>query len=229
MRYDFILFDADDTLFDFQATAKKCFLETSKSFGLPSNDENYYLYRDINQNLWDEYSLGKIEKKVIIKLRFSIYGEKIGKTIDPDAFAKIYEEKLSKTSILLPETVTTLQRLKSLNTKLYLITNGTKHVQRGRLALSGIEGFFDGIFISDEMGCSKPSSKYLEIVENSIKGFDRKRALICGDSLVSDIPLGTNNGIDTCFFNPNGISTVENVNYTYNIKSLSEIIKIIKN
>ena len=130
---------------------------------------------------------------------------------------------------MFPETVITLESLKSLGVNLYLITNGTKHVQRGRLTLSGIEGFFDGIFISDEMGCSKPSSKYLEIVENSIKGFDRKRALICGDSLVSDIPLGTDNGIDTCFFNPNGILPTKKVNYTYEIKSLREIIEIIKN
>ena len=41
MKYEFILFDADDTLFDFQKTAEKCFSETCKKLGVPYK-EGYY-------------------------------------------------------------------------------------------------------------------------------------------------------------------------------------------
>ena len=92
MKYDIILFDADDTIFDFQKTAEKCFLETSKILGLPYKTENYYLYRDINQYYWDLYAVGKIEKSKLLKLRFVDYGQKIGHEIKSDEFAKIYEK-----------------------------------------------------------------------------------------------------------------------------------------
>ena len=55
---------------------------------------------------------------------------------------------------------------------------------------------------------------------------DKNKALIVGDSLVSDMPLGIQNGVDTCFFNPKGIRT--DLPITYEIKSLPELLNILK-
>lgn len=226
MKYEFILFDADDTLFDFQKTAEKCFSETCKKMGVPYKDGYYQIYRDINQGYWDLFSLGKVEKSVLKKMRFVDFGKVIGFEIDADKFMPVYEQGLSDISILYPESIPTLEKVKALGLKTYLITNGLANVQRGRLKISGVGKYFDGIFISDEMGCSKPSKAYYDMVVSQIEGFDKSKALIVGDSLVSDIPLGINNGIDTCYLNHSGEKT--NLPITYEIKNVKGVLDILK-
>ena len=226
MKYDFILFDADDTLFDFQKTAEKCFSETCLKLGVPYKDGYYEIYRKINQGYWDLFSLGKVEKSVLKRMRFVDFGKAIGYEIDADEFMPIYEGSLANIAILYPDAVPTLEKVIELGAKCYLITNGLANVQRGRLKLSGLESFFDGIFISDEMGTSKPSKVYYDMVVSKIEGFDTSKALVVGDSLVSDMPLGIENGIDTCFYNPHGVKT--NLPITYEIKSLTELLDILK-
>ncbi len=226
MNYDFILFDADDTLFDFQKTAEKCFKETCLKLGVPYQDGYYEIYREINQGYWDLFSLGKVEKSVLKIMRFVDFGKAIGFKINAEEFMPIYEKSLSETAILYPDTIQTLEGVKNLGKKIYLITNGLANVQRGRLKLSDIGKYFDGIFISDEMGTSKPSKKYYDMVVSQIDGFDAKKALIVGDSLVSDIPLGLENGIDTCYLNHTNVTP--NLPITYEIKKVSDVLQILK-
>lgn len=226
MKYDFILFDADDTLFDFQKTAEKNFAETCKKLGVPYKEGYYQIYRDINQGYWDLFSLGKVDKNTLKKMRFVDFGKAIGFDVNADEFMPVYENGLANISILYPDSVPTLEKVIEMGAKCYLITNGLANVQRGRLKLSGVGKYFEGIFISDEMGCSKPSKTYYDLVVSQIDGFNPKRALIVGDSLVSDMPLGIENGIDTCYLNHSGEEP--NLKVTYQIKKVSEVLDIIK-
>ena len=224
MKYEFILFDADDTLFDFQQSARQSLLMASRKFNIPDSVFNYELYHSINQKYWDLYSLGKVSKTDLLYYRFFDYLKKIGYAVEVDKVAKSYEEILSKTCILFPTAKDTLSALKQAGLRLFLITNGTASVQRGRLSISGIEEYFEGVFISDDIGFTKPDKRFLEVVNSSISSFDKSKALIVGDSLLTDMTLGINCNIDTCFFNRSG----EEKKYqpTYEAKSFSEIRKI---
>ena len=226
MKYEFLLIDADDTLFDFQNTAKLAFKQTMKKLNVPYEDSLYPIYAKINQDLWDLYSLGKVSKQILKVKRFVDFGKEIGVEIDSQKAIPLYEEELSKTAILINGAEETLSKLKSLPVKLYIITNGTASVQRGRLALSGLDKYFDGIFISDEIGYSKPAKEFLNFVKDKIDGFCESLALIIGDSLVSDIPLGLENGIDVCLYNPNNIKV--NLPINYQIDDLLQILDVVK-
>lgn len=228
MVYKFLLFDADDTLFDFQSSAEKCFLETCKEFGFEKEKSDYSVYKVINQRLWDEYSRGERDKASVLVDRYSEYNETMGVYADPTEFQLSYEEKLAHTSIVFPETESCLKRLKADGYKIYLITNGVKYVQNTRLDLSGLRPYFDGIFISDELGVAKPSDEYFNAVASAIPDFDKDAALIIGDSLVSDIPLGKNNGVKTCFMNYFDEPLPENEIYDYKIRRLNELFKILE-
>ncbi|GIP18128.1 hypothetical protein J40TS1_37700 [Paenibacillus montaniterrae] len=60
MQYEIILFDADDTLFDYVKAEIYALTNTFEEFGvfiMPSQLESY---RKINQLLWDEYEKGAI-------------------------------------------------------------------------------------------------------------------------------------------------------------------------
>lgn len=225
MKYDIILFDADDTLFDFQKTAEKNFKNTCEKLGVPYKDGYYEIYRDINQGYWDLYSVGKVEKAVLKKMRFVDFGKAVGVTINADEFMPIYENGLSEIAILYPDTATVLEKIKNMGIRMFLITNGIAHVQRGRLSRSGIEHYFEQIFISDEVGFSKPQKEFLDFVEKSVKDFDRSKSLIVGDSLVSDIPLGIDNGIDTCYFNHTSEKT--DLKITYEITDLKQVLDLL--
>lgn len=227
MKYDILLFDADDTLFDFYHTGQTSFLKACKTVGLNATEKDYDVYSAINQKRWDLYSLGKITKEDVLLGRFEEYARVKKIDLDVRKFYELYEQNLSETAILHPETEKMLTLLKEAGARIFLITNGIKKVQRGRLALSGIRDFFEGIFISDEIGFKKPSVEYFDYVSSRIENFNPSQALIIGDSLVSDIALGINNNIDTCWFNKDNLPNTENIKPKYIISSLMQIFDII--
>ena len=228
MKYNTFLFDADDTLFDFYNTGKRSFLKACRDNGVPAIETDYDIYSEINQKRWDLFSKGLIDKQSVVIGRFDEYKSVKNVQFDSEDFFKEYEKNLSETCILFPETVEVLSSLKSDGARVYIITNGLKTVQRNRLSLSGLYPLLDGVFISDEMGFTKPSKEYFDLVEKGISNFDKKKTLIVGDSLVSDIPLGNNNGIDTCLINRDGKKIENDVPYTYEIKNLKELYKFVE-
>lgn len=44
--------------------------------------------------------------------------------------------------------------------QMYLVTNGTLSVQKGRLKSASISHYFEDIFISEELGYNKPGIEY---------------------------------------------------------------------
>ena len=70
-----------------------------------------------------------------------------------------------------------------------------------RIKKSGLEPFFDNIFISEKAGHQKPEKEYFDYVIENIQEKNRKNILIIGDSQSSDILGGVNSGIDTCWYN----------------------------
>lgn len=228
MKYDIFLFDADDTLFDFYNTGKKSFLKACLDKGVPAVETDYDIYSDINQKRWDLFSKGLMDKRSVVIGRFDEYKTVKNVDFDSEEFYEEYEKNLSETCILFPETIEVLTHLKSKGVRNYIITNGLKTVQRNRLSLSGLYPLLDGVFISDEMGVTKPQKEYFDLVEKGIPNFDKEKTLIVGDSLVSDIPLGNNNGIDTCLINRSGKKIESEVPYVYEIENLKELYKFVE-
>ena len=92
-----------------------------------------------------------------------------------------------------------------------------------RISGAGIRSFFDGIFISEELGANKPDPAFFRACFARIPGFDPKRAIMVGDSLTSDILGGINAGIATCWFNPKQKKARPDIRADYEIRSLDEL------
>ncbi|MCI6733960.1 MAG: YjjG family noncanonical pyrimidine nucleotidase [Clostridiales bacterium] len=227
MSYDIILFDADDTLFDFYHTGQKSFLKACKTLGIPAEEKDYDIYSNINQKRWDLYSLGKLTRHDVVIGRFEEYAQVKNISFDIEKFYETYENNLAGTSILMAETPALLYEVKQRGKRCFMITNGLKAVQRGRLALSGIAHYFEDVFISDEIGFKKPSKEYFDYVATHIPNFEKEKSLIVGDSIVSDIALGINNCVATCHFNPNNLPYSDNLIPTYKIEKLTDLLNII--
>ena len=227
MRYQFLLFDADNTLFNFHAGEKNAFTAALSDFSIENKDGFYPFYSEINNSLWKRYETGEIEKKDIFARRFAIFAEATGITVDPLLLNESYKAHLGKEAILMPKAEETLNALKTAGYRLFLITNGDAAVQTSRLTKSGLRRYFEAVFISESIGHAKPSPLFFEAVANAIEGFTKEKALVIGDSESSDI-LGANRfGIDACHVAAKSPPLSDQVYAKYQIQTLSELKTIL--
>ena len=101
-------------------------------------------------------------------------------------------------------------------------------MQHSRIDSAGIEKYFDGMFISEEIGGRKPEPEYFEKCFERIPAFCKTHTAILGDSLSADMQGGKNAGITTIWFNRDDMPDEEGVCPDYEIRSLSELPALLK-
>lgn len=219
-KYKYLLFDVDDTLLDFQKAEFEAFKMLLYEYNIEYCSELYEIYRNENHRLWREYELGLVKRHEIFDNRLIPLFKHLNLDTDPVKASYDFLTYLSKGAYLIGNTYQKLEEL-SKKYKLYIITNGEPKVQYPRLNKVDILKFFDGIFISEEIGFSKPNKEFFEYIEKQIPGFKKEEAIVIGDSLTSDIKGAINYGIDACWVNPSGKTSDLNIKYI--IKSIEEI------
>ena len=70
MKYPYLLFDADDTLFDFPKASSRAFSIMCQMDGIPDTPEVRQLYHDINRELWDAFDRGEVTKDYVTLERY---------------------------------------------------------------------------------------------------------------------------------------------------------------
>ncbi len=204
-KYDYVLLDADNTLFDFDYSEKMALAVTMARWGYPITEEHHRAYHQANKTLWKSFERGEIAQEEILARRFRGFMDLVGGDFDAVAMNEFFMDQLILHGRLLPGAEAFCRSLYGRCT-LVIVTNGVARVQRGRLEISPIRDLFAGVFISTELGCQKPSGEYFDAVCRALPLPDRRRAVLVGDSLTSDILGGNGAGIDTIWYNPEGHS-----------------------
>ncbi len=225
MSYTWLLFDADDTLFDFPRAEANALQWTLEQLGLPNTPAYFEIYSRCNKQVWGEFERGEVTSLELRTKRFRLFFDEIGQNADPAAVSPLYLQNLARGADLLEDAESVVRSLKSRH-HLALSTNGLADVQRPRLGRSAINDCFEHIFISEEMGTAKPSREYFEIIFTAIGQPPRDQVLIIGDSLTSDMRGGIDYGIHTCWYNPRAKTT--DLPVTYQIHALKELLQILK-
>ena len=70
-KYYCILFDADNTLLNFDAAESKALAETLVNYGIEPDAETVQTYRTINEELWRQLEKGQIRREKLLNERFS--------------------------------------------------------------------------------------------------------------------------------------------------------------
>jgi len=198
---EFLFLDLDDTILDFHKAERIAISKTIREFGVEPAEEILNLYHEINKWHWEQLELGKLTRAEVLVNRFGVLFEKLGVQVDAPKCAKIYEVNLSQGHFFLPGAEEAVDAL-SKKYRLFLASNGTAVVQKGRMTSANLYRFFERVFVSQEIGYNKPSREYFDACFAQIPGFDKEKALIVGDSLSSDIKGGINAGIKTVWVNP---------------------------
>ena len=217
-----VLFDLDDTLFDFHKAEKIALTKTLMHFGIDPTEETLALYSTINAAHWKRLELGEISREEVKVGRYRELFKTIGVECDPVKATAYYESMLAIGHYFMPGAPELLEELYG-KYRLYIVSNGTAKVQEGRIESSGIAKYMDGIFISQILGANKPDKQFFDICFAEIPDFSLSETVIIGDSLSSDIKGGINAGITTVWFNPKGIENDNDIKPDYTIKELSEV------
>lgn len=223
MRYDIILADIDNTLLDFDRCSAAGVKKVMDHYGVAYSEDHLQQYLALNDRLWKRYERGEIPKNVIFETRFREFMALFG--VDADAlFAnELYMEGLKSQVFYKPHCMEFLNAVKG-RCKLYAVTNGVALTQQVRLKKSGLEPYFDKIFISEQMGCKKPETKFFVKVFDAIGPVDKSRCILLGDSLTSDMQGGRNAGIATCLVG----NAADDPRCDYIISDLMEFLPILE-
>lgn len=198
---EFLFLDLDDTILDFHKAERIALANTIREFGVEPAEEVLHRYHLINKWHWEQLELGKLTRAEVLVNRFDVLFRELGMEVDAQACARAYEKNLSIGHYFLPGAEEAVDRLHK-KYRLFLASNGTASVQKGRMTSANLYRFFEKVFVSQEIGHNKPSKAYFDRCFAQIPGFDPKKAMIVGDSLSSDIQGGINAGIATVWVNP---------------------------
>ena len=224
---EFLFLDLDDTILDFHKAERIALSKTIQDFGVEPTEEVLTLYHGINKWHWEQLELGTLTRDEVLVNRFGVLFEKLGKTVDAARCARAYEKNLSIGHYFLPGAEEAVDAL-SKKYRLFLASNGTASVQKGRMTSANLYRFFETVFVSQEIGHNKPSKAYFDACFASIPDFDVERAIMVGDSLSSDIKGGINAGMKTVWVNPNHLPCGD-IRADYEIERLSQLEALLEN
>ena len=220
--YEFLFLDLDDTILDFHKAERIAIGKTIREFGVEPTEEILNRYHHINKAHWEMLERGELTRAEVLVNSFGVLFEQLGVSVDAPKCAKVYERNLSIGHYFLPGAEEAVEYL-SKRYRLFLASNGTAVVQKGRMTSANLYRFFEKVFVSQEIGHNKPSKAYFDGCFAQIEGFDPTKAIIVGDSLTSDILGGNNAGIATCWVNPTHTPRKEGIRVDYEIEALSQL------
>lgn len=218
MKWDWIFFDADETLFTFDSFSglQRMFLDYSVTF----TAEDFQDYQAVNKPLWVDYQNGAITSLQLQRQRFVSWGEQL--SVPPEELNSAFMNAMAEICAPLPGAASLINALKG-KVKIGIITNGFTALQQIRLERTGFRDVFDLLIISEEVGVAKPDRRIFEYALEQAGMPDRSRVLMVGDTAESDILGGMNAGWSTCWLNAHQRPLPEGIKPDWTVTSLSEL------
>lgn len=227
MAYDLYLFDLDDTLLDFRASERASFARMLEELGVSHDVAPLYaFYQRENAQLWKDFEQGRTTKEHLKVERFRRLFDEHQLAIDPEHASTQYLAMLPETVVLIDHAVEICEWL-SARGEIGILTNGIHAVQTARLKNSAIAPFISFVSVSDACGFAKPDVRFFEHSSTLAKRFDKASSILIGDRLEADILGARNFGIDSCWYNPEGLPHPKELAPTYEISHLSDLRRIL--
>lgn len=218
MRYPWILFDADETLFHFDAFAGLQLMFSRHDYEFDSTEYDYY--QSINLPLWQQYQQGEISAKQLQVNRFTPWAAKLNTSAA--ALNSAFMLAMADICTPLPGATELITALKG-RVNMGIITNGFTELQQIRLERTGFADVFSPLVISEQVGVAKP---HIDIFNHAFALMDhppKQQILMVGDNPHADIQGGINAGIDTCWLNRHATARPQGITPHYEVSSLQQL------
>jgi 5'-nucleotidase len=211
MEWKLILFDLDDTLFDFQTNWEQSMKQTIQTHPATSHlpcDDLCSIMKSVGDSLWPLYAKGEITMKDYRRRRFSGSMESFSCTVD-EAVTDHFQLSFMKRSL---DNIKPNAQINALLSALHshipmgIVTNGPSDQQHHKLTQLGIAHLFpaDTVFISEEIGSAKPERLIFDKARSRF-GVSAEETLFVGDSWSADVVGSIEAGMQAIWLNPAGL------------------------
>ena len=218
MKYQWILFDADETLFHFDAF-KGLQLMFSR-FDVDFSRDDFSHYQTVYLPLWVDYQDGKITATQLQNRRFQFWADKLAVTTQ--TLNSAFMTAMADICCLLPGAKELISALTG-KVNMGIITNGFTELQLVRLEKTGLKDVFAPLVISEQVGIAKPDIGIFEYALTHMGDIQREQVLMVGDNPHSDILGGMNAGFDTCWLNCENSVLPDGIKPSYQVTSLTQL------
>lgn len=231
-RYTTLFIDLDNTLYDFSDNSREAYCAVYALLGygrwFDSFEHYFTIYEGYNQQLWALYAEGKITKEHLNAERYA-HPLRVAGVPDADAVgARFWAEAMQRLPLgrrLMPYAREALEYLRPLY-RLYILSNGFTELQARKMQSAGIDHYFDGVVLSEDIGVNKPDPAIFEHALR-VAGVSKAETLMIGDNFEVDIEGAQQVGIDQVFYNVGRLSLGDKRPPTYTIESLLELKDIL--
>ena len=229
MKYKAIFVDIDDTLLDYIPCCRQSFdeaLQLIQMHHVEDKDRLFDLFMEISNRLFSEAKRGVYTVAQVMDLYPAEFIERAGwpqHLLEP--FTQGFRQGWGNSHALVEGAFEMLQTLHQRGYKLYAASNSFGHLQRKRLQLAGVLPFFEGTYISMDIGYDKPDRRFYDFALNDAH-LSGDEVLMVGDSMTTDIIGAQQVGIDTCWFNPTH-RPLGNTQPTYEIHDLLSLLTVL--
>ncbi len=230
-KYQHIFWDLDHTLWDFEKNSSLTLQVLFEHFqlhqrGITSFEPFRVIYEMHNETLWDALIAGTIDRVTLRwkRMDLTLQNYNIQDLDLAHAMSEKYLEILPTQGQLMPFAKEILEYCSSKHYAMHIITNGFEKTQWQKMRTSKIEGFFQGVFTSENTQSLKP---HAPIFNAALNGANAKasESIMIGDAILADIEGAQNIGMDQIWYNY--LQQQSNTKPTYEINSLSEIMNIL--
>lgn len=221
-QYDWLLFDADETLFSFDAFAG--LQQLFQRYGVAFDQAHYHDYQQLNQPLWQAYQAGSIDAKQLQRRRFAKWAAELG--VSADELNSGFMASMAELCQPLEGARPLLESARR-SAKVGIVTNGFTELQEARLQQTGLKDLVDLVVISEQVGVAKPHPDIFAHALKKMQQTDRARVLMTGDNPHSDVVGAQRSGLHACWLNQHGKAYPLPERPHYEVRSLTELQQIL--
>lgn len=235
--YNTIMFDLDDTLTNDYENTKQGFRTTIESIKDIYTDEKFERFYKVDKKTWKDRAAGKlitpheddIDKKAewLRAYRFLQYFNNTINYKEAVKINNIYMEALKEKVVAREGALDIIKYLYNKDYKLIIATNGPIVPLKTKLEKLNIDKYISIIFSAEEVGAMKPHKDFYRGLLEKAKIDNKNEILFVGDELEKDIKGGTENNIDTCWYNPDKRKNTTKYIPKYEINKLEDLKQIL--
>ena len=221
-----VLLDIDNTLLDFNKSAKETIKCAFNELSIIYRDEVFETFLRVNDWLWHKIEQKEITRQELHRVRWQIIFDRLKIAVDGEKMEKLFLDNLENFAIPVDGALEIVEYL-SAKYKLYTASNAPYYQQVKRLTISNIMPYISGILNFEAQGINKPQRQFFEQCLKAMSPATSDEIVLIGDSLSADMKGGKSVGFTTVWFDYAGAEQAHPDICDYTVKSLSEIKDIL--